>query len=285
MILLADGGSTKIEWNVVDNGKVLKKIFTKGANPFFRTSEEISSELTKMLVPELEGYAICTVYFYGAGCINAEKCDVIRSAVELSLGKLPVEVGSDLLGAAKSLCGDNAGIACILGTGSNSCFYDGKEIVENVSPLGYILGDEGSGAVLGRLFLGDCLKNQFGKEMRDELLTELGLTPAEILEKVYREDLPNRFLAQLTPFIKQHLEHYKVHELVQKSFEDFFRKNVMQYECKKCDVYFTGSIAYHFQEVLFQAAEKFDIKIKSICQSPMDGLIRHYSQKRKETAL
>lgn len=285
MILLADGGSTKVDWSIVDNGEVVKRVITKGANPYFRTSEEISFELNEKLVPELNGYSISSVYFFGAGCTNAEKNEVIRTAIISSLDDLPIEIGSDLLGAAKSLCGNQPGIVCILGTGSNSCYYDGKEIVDNVSPLGYILGDEGSGAVLGRLFLGSCLKNQFGEELKEEFLAEIQLTPAEILEKVYREDLPNRFLAQLTPFIKKHLDDKRVYDLLYNSFEDFFRKNVMQYDYKNLSAFFTGSVAYHFQDILFQVAEKLEIKIKTICQSPMGGLVKYYSQKKVEKVL
>lgn len=285
MILLADGGSTKVDWSLIHNGDLINRIFTKGANPFFRTSEEISHELNEILVPALSGFKICAVYFFGAGCATPEKNEIVKTAIEQSLGNIPTHVGSDLLGAAKSLCGNEPGIACILGTGSNSCFYDGTQIVENVSPLGYVLGDEGSGAVLGRLFLGACLKNQFSETIKQELLAQLGLTPPEILEKVYREKLPNRFLAKLTPFIKEHLHDKGVYNLVFKSFEEFFIRNVMQYDYKNNKVYFTGSIAYHFQEILTHVAETLGIKIENITQSPMYGLVEYYSQEKIENVL
>lgn len=278
MILLADGGSTKVDWSLIDKGQLVKRVFTKGANPFFRTSEEIAHELRETLVPELDGMDIYSVFFYGAGCATSEKIDVVKVAIESSLGKTPINVGSDLLGAAKGLCGTRPGIACILGTGSNSCFYDGTQIVENVSPLGYILGDEGSGAVLGRLFLGACLKNQFSEGVKETFLMETRITIPEILEKVYRERLPNRFLAKLTPFIKQHLDDKSIYDLVFTNFEDFFKRNVMQYDYKNHKIYFTGSIAYHFQDVLLKVAESLGIQVEKICQSPMSGLVEYYSQ-------
>ena len=159
MIIIADSGSTKTDWCVVNHGKQVKRITTEGTNPFFQTEEEISQVVKDKLMPHLDGVKIDAVYFYGAGCAFPEKNEIVHNAIHRHI-PVTIEVGSDLLAAARSLCGHKAGIACIMGTGSNSCYYDGKEIVNNISPLGYILGDEGSGAVLGKLLVGDCLKNQ-----------------------------------------------------------------------------------------------------------------------------
>ena len=277
MILLADGGSTKVDWCLVDNGVLVKRIFTKGANPFFRTQDDISDEIRTELVPELKDYKIDAVYFYGAGCAFPEKNEIIRAAIAENITADTIEIGSDLLGAAIGLCQDKAGITCILGTGSNSCFYDGNEIKSNVSPLGFILGDEGSGAVLGKLFVGACLKNQLTEGLKEKFLQHYNLTPAEIIDRVYRQPMPNRFLATFSPFISEHRNDETVCRLIHNAFSDFFKKNVMQYDISH-KVHFVGSVAYHFKDILLEVAADLNIEIGTIEQSPMEGLIKHYSK-------
>lgn len=278
MILLADGGSTKVDWCLVDHGILKKRIFTKGANPFFRTTEDISREIGHALIPELKGDKIDAVYFYGAGCAFPEKNDIVRAAIAENIDTDVIEVESDLFGTAVGLCGDKAGIVCILGTGSNSCFYDGHKIVENVSPLGFILGDEGSGAVLGRLFVGSCLKNQFGPEIKESFLKYINLSVPQILDRVYKQSMPNRFLASVCPFIRENIQEKAIHDLVYNAFSDFFKKNVMQYDYRNYKVSFTGSVAYHFKDVLVEVANDLGIDVGVIVQSPMDGLINFYSK-------
>ena len=284
MILIADGGSTKVDWCLVDQGVLVKRVFLKGANPFFRTKEDISAEIHHALVPEVKNYKIDSIYFFGAGCAFPEKNEVIRAAIAENFDTDDIEVGSDLLGAAIGLCGNQSGIACILGTGSNSCFYDGDKIVENVSPLGFILGDEGSGAVLGKLFVGSCLKNQLTDGIKEDFFKFIGLTPAQILDRVYKQALPNKFLASISPFIKENISDKTVYNLVYNAFVDFFKKNVMQYDYEQDEVSFTGSVAYHFQDILFKVANDLNIKIGVITQSPMDGLIKHYAKMMQTVA-
>ena len=278
MILLADGGSTKVDWCLVDKGQLIKQVFTKGANPFFRSREDISEDIKTTLLPQLKGAVIDQVFFYGAGCAFPDKNEVIRAAIADHIRTSSIEVGSDLLAAARALCGKRKGIACIIGTGSNSCFYDGQKIAENVSPLGYILGDEGSGAVLGRLFLGSCLKNQLTEGLKEKFLNQFELTPALILEKVYKEPMPNRFLASLSPFLKENIEDKTIYALVYNAFKDFFMKNVMQYDYKNNAVHFTGSLSYYYQDVLRCVAADLGVQIGTIVQLPMEGLIRYHSQ-------
>lgn len=275
MILIADSGSTKTDWCLIDHGREVKRIRTKGINPFFQTEDEIAVEVKKCLFPELDKAEIEQIWFYGAGCIP-EKYVIIQQAIGRVLFS-SVQVGSDLLGAARALCQQEAGIACILGTGSNSCFYNGTEIAGNVSPLGFILGDEGSGAVLGRLFVGDCLKNQLPTEIKELFLDTYLLTPAMILEKVYRQPFPNRFLAGLTPFLSAHLEVPQIHALVLNSFKAFFTRNVKQYDFSTYPVHFAGSVAWYFQPVLKQAAEAAGIRLATIVQTPLPGLITYHS--------
>lgn len=277
MILLADGGSTKVDWRLVEGTKEIKQISTKGANPFFRSREDISEEIKKVINPVLNGHTIDSVHFFGAGCASPEKNKIVRDAIADNIRTSHIEVNSDLVAAAKGLCGTKKGIACILGTGSNSCFYDGEEIVENVSPLGYVLGDEGSGAVLGRLFLGACLKNQLTKGLKEKFLKEFDLTPAAILDMVYRQPLANRFLASLSPFLIENIHDKTVYDLVYNAFKDFFVKNVMQYDYKNNDVHFTGSVAYYYKDLVRKVGADLHIKVGIISQSPMEGLIKYYA--------
>lgn len=219
MILIADSGSTKTDWCVVENGQPIQQISTKGINPFFQSEEEISNEIATSLLPQLKTNALDAVYFYGAGCGFPDKIAMVHRAITKHLQiKREVEVNTDMLAVAHGLCQHEAGIACIMGTGSNSCYYDGKQIVSNVSPLGFILGDEGSGAVLGKLLVGDILKNQMTPELKEKFLKQFGLTPADIIDHVYRKPFPNRFLASLSPFLAQNIDEPCIHALVLGSF-------------------------------------------------------------------
>lgn len=277
MILIADGGSTKVDWRLLEKGNQISQFHTAGINPYFHSVEEIKRLLNESFVPMLGDRLPEAIYFYGAGCANSGVNKTLFQGLSETLGCAEIQIYSDLLGAARGLCGEEKGIACILGTGSNSCYYDGKEIQENVSPLGYILGDEGSGAVLGRLFIGACLKNRLTVGIKEIFLETYQLTPALILEKVYRQPTPNRFLAGISPFILRHIQDESVRTLVKNSFCDFFLNNVMQYDYKSHPVYFTGSVAYHYQDILQEVAGSLDIRIHQILSSPMEGLIAFHS--------
>ncbi len=278
MILIADGGSTKTDWSIVSGSQEIYRIKTRGINPYFQTEEEILSEIEERLIPEIKEYpTIKAVYFYGAGCAFSEKNEMLRRAIAHYL-PVQVEVGSDLLAAARALCGRQSGIACILGTGSNSCQYDGKEIVKKVPPLGFMLGDEGAGSVLGRLLVSDALKNQLPPALSQAFFEEYHLTQDIVLEKVYRQPFPNRFLAGLSPFLLEHIEEPSIQQLVCKSFTDFFTRNVMQYEYLKYPVHFVGSIAWYYQEQLKDVARRLDIEIGVIERSPLPGLISYHGQ-------
>lgn len=276
MILIADSGSTKTDWCMVENGETILRFKTKGINPFFQTEGEIQKEIETGLLPGLNGIQPAAIYFYGAGCAFPEKNEMIRRAINRYL-PASVEVGSDLLAAARALCGNRPGIACILGTGSNSCQYDGKEILKSISPLGFILGDEGSGAVLGKLLIGDVLKDQLPAALKEQFLAEYALTPALIMDRVYRQPFPNRFLAGFSPFISAHLDEPAIWELATRSFMAFFTRNVMQYDYLELPVHFVGSVAWHYQIMLKDIAFNLGIRPGTIIQSPMDGLIAYHS--------
>lgn len=279
MILLADSGSTKTDWCVVEQHNIIHRITTKGINPFFQTEEEITAEIATNLYPHLQGQAISAVWFYGAGCAFPEKNEIIRRSLNRYF-PVPVEVGSDLLAAARALCGREPGIACILGTGSNSCYYDGREIVQNISPLGFILGDEGSGAVLGKLLVGDVLKNQLPPALKEQFLEQYALTPAQIMDRVYRHPFPNRFLAGFSPFILEHLDEPVIWGLVTRSFLAFFTRNVVQYDYRIYPVHMLGSVAWYYQPVLREIALNLGIRIGTVLQSPMETLITYHNDEK-----
>ena len=281
MILIADSGSTKTDWCVVENGQPIQQISTKGINPFFQSEEEISNEIATSLLPQLKTNALDAVYFYGAGCGFPDKIAMVHRAITKHLQiKREVEVNTDMLAVAHGLCQHEAGIACIMGTGSNSCYYDGKQIVSNVSPLGFILGDEGSGAVLGKLLVGDILKNQMTPELKEKFLKQFGLTPADIIDHVYRKPFPNRFLASLSPFLAQNIDEPCIHALVLGSFNSFLKRNVMQYEnFRNSKVHFIGSVAFYYKTILAEAAQEMNIQLGTIIKSPMEGLIKYHSGK------
>ena len=277
MILIADSGSTKTQWSVLEKGKVLRQILTKGINPFFQTEKEISLELQLHLLPELKEFKIDHIYFYGAGCSFPEKKLIVITAIGINFKDTIIEVESDLLGAARSLFQHNQGIACILGTGSNSCFYNGNKIVDNISPLGFILGDEGSGAVLGKILIADCLKNQISKKIIDKLMIKYNLSPSLIMDRVYKQPFPNRFLAELSPFLSENINEPAIFNIVYNSFDAFFVRNVMQYNFKDLKVGFVGSVAFYFSETLKIVASERNIALGEIVKDPMEGLIKFHN--------
>jgi N-acetylglucosamine kinase-like BadF-type ATPase len=249
---------------------------TKGINPYFQSEEAIGDEIAGTLLPRLNVDTFDAVYFYGAGC-TAEKASVVSNAIVKYIKvRKTIEVSTDMLGAARALCGRKAGIACIIGTGSNSCYYDGKAIVSNVSPLGYVLGDEGSGAVLGKLLLGDILKDQLSAELKEKFLTRYELTWEKIIERVYRQPFPNRFLASLSPFLVQNLETPEIRTLVLNAFRAFLNRNVKQYDYQRNKVHFVGSVAHYYKEVLEEALGDCGMQLGNIMQAPMQGLILYY---------
>lgn len=277
MILIADSGSTKTEWCLAAGGAAVRKIRTAGTNPYFQTPAQIREVIGGILYPALDAFPVEAVFFYGAGCAFPEKNRIVEEALAAYF-PVPVTVESDLTGAARALCGTRAGIACILGTGSNSCLYDGKVITEHIPPLGFILGDEGSGAVLGRRLAADCMKGQLPAALCEKFKRQYGLTPALLLENVYKQPFPNRFLASLTPFLLENIGHPAIYSLVCDSFRAFFLRNVMNYtEYHRYPVHLTGSIAYYYREVLQDVAAALGLTLGKIEQEPMSGLLAYHA--------
>ena len=267
--LLADSGSTKTDWLVLRGSDRVQRFSTQGINPYMLDTEEMVQILRTELLPHLEATSFSAVEFYGAGC-RGEQCERVRAALLSVLVADQVLVASDMLGAARALCGKETGIVCILGTGSNSCLYDGREIIENVSPLGFILGDEGSGAVLGRRLLGDVLKKQLPESIIQSFFEDYPITTDEIIRRVYRETFPNRFLAGFCPFLSRHRFEAAIHALLVEEFSRFFTRNVANYGKKDLPVHFVGSVAYYFREELEQAAVRTGFRLGNIQKAPWD---------------
>lgn len=267
--LIADSGSTKTEWLLCVPGETPRHFFTQGINPFMIGAEEIRRIIREELLSQMPDTRITDIRFYGAGC-RAEKADEVARALHTEIPDAEqVTVESDLAGAAWALFGQTDGIACILGTGSNSGLYIGEKIIQNVSPLGFILGDEGSGAVLGRRLVGNLLKQQMPEKLREAFLKEYGLSPDSIIQHVYREAFPNRFLASFAPFIHKHRTEESVQSLLADEFSRFFRRNVCLYERPDLPVSFVGSIAYYFETELRTVAAHFGYTIGTIKKSPL----------------
>lgn len=276
MILVADSGSTKTEWKIINKGVPGESFFSGGINPYFLSSEEILTLLRKE-IPDLADILFDKIYFYGTGCNTEAKNEEVRNAIRSFISAGEVFIGTDLLGAARSLCQNNRGIACIMGTGSNSCYYDGRSIAANVSPLGYILGDEGGGAVLGRKLVSAVLKKQVSQEVIDLFFNAYKITPAEILEKVYMKPFPNRFLGQFAKFISENIHVNELQEIVTSSFNEFITRNILQYpESAELAVHFTGSISYHFRSFLGKLLKEHHLEQGKITLSPMEGLIYYH---------
>lgn len=273
MILIADSGATKTDWCFGTTLLNQQTVYTEGINPFHTDKANIERILRHQLLPQLPSVAPseCTaIYFYGAGCIP-ERTEGITDILKSIFPQTNIHVSTDLLGAARALCQQESGIACILGTGSNSCLYDGLQITANISPLGYILGDEGSGAYLGKRFLGDCLKRQLPTYLTEGLMERYGLTIPDILEKVYRQPQANRFLANLTPYIYEQRKIPEVRTFLKECFTAFFKRNVLLYQ-QTLPVSFTGSVAWYFQEEIRETAKELQLPVGQFIKSPIKGL-------------
>ena len=274
MILIADSGSTKTDWALVHHHEAQTRIQTLGLNPFQMSGEQIAAEISTALLPQLPNSSVEAVYFYGAGC-TPEKQPVVEQALRSVLTiSGTCTVASDMLGAAIAVCGHQAGIACILGTGSNSCAYDGKSIVKNVSPLGFILGDEGSGASMGKYLLGNILKHQWPEHIISRFNEKYGLSAAEIIDRIYRQPRPNAFLASSMPFVEENLDEPVVYQFVKDNFRAFLSRNVKQYDgWDRLPIGFNGSIAQIYRRPLEEVLCEEGMHLGRIVKAPMDGLV------------
>ena len=282
MKLIAESGSTRTEWALVEDNHLVQRVFTEGLNPFFQTRREISRSVRLGLPESFFKKRLDQVYYYGAGCSSYEKKNILGASLVAQF-KTPIQVESDLLAAARGLFKCEAGIACILGTGSNSCFYDGKIIVKNVKAAGYILGDEGSGAVLGKLFLADLLKGLAPKELANEFHEKFRISVNDVMESVYNLPFPNRFLGTIAYFLGDYMDNEYVYNLLTNNLRSFFNRNVCQYDYINYPIRFVGSLAYAYPDILQEVAQEFGVEIDVIEETPMNGLIEFHSMNIEES--
>ena len=275
-ILIADSGATKCEWRLVAGGKT-KTIHTQGISPYFLSPAQISALLTKELIPKLKNAAINEVHFYGTGLSNRDNATIIKKVLKTLFPKSKIEVQTDLLAAARALCGHNKGIACILGTGSNSCYYDGKKIVKNSPGLGYILGDEGSGAYLGKKVVQYYLYNTFDEDLRSRFEKRFQVSNIEILDHVYKQPLANRYLASYAIFLAENRGHYMIENIIEDGLNDFFFTHLYKYrESWTLPIHFIGSIAFGFRDVLKDLCNTYELELGNVIKAPMQGLLAYH---------
>jgi glucosamine kinase len=279
MILIADSGGSKTDWRLIQKNGTIAQAHSPGFNPYYQPIDDLKKNVQEVLLPKIDD-EVDQIFFYGAGVSSVKNQLTIKSAFLEFFPEAKIEIGWDLLAAARSLCGHEAGIACIMGTGSNSCLYDGTKITDNVANLGWILADEGSGANIGRRFLVDYLRKKLPETLAKQFHDRFPLTREEFLEKVYQQEKPSAFLASFAKFIFQHLKEPYCYELIYSSFEEFYVNNVMKYDnYQNLKVHFTGSIAFYFSDVLRQVANDKGITVKNILEGPIAGLTLYHTQK------
>lgn len=277
MRVIADSSSTRTEWVLLEGQNIVEQVVTEGLNPYFHSRREISHIIRLQLPESFFKRRWQHVHFYGAGCASPEKCKLVESSLVAQF-KTPVTVESDLLGAARGLLINRPGIACILGTGSNSCYYDGKGIVKSVRPLGFILGDEGSNSYMGKILVSDILKEVAPRHIINLFRDRFILSPDEIMDSIYTSMMPTHHLSEYASFLRENLEEPYVQELVYNAFMNFFRRNIIHYDYANTTVNFVGGAAVAYSDILNKAALDFGIKVGEIKPRSMPGLIQYHAE-------
>jgi glucosamine kinase len=274
--LIADSGATKAEWVLVGEGRK-KTIFTHGISPYFLDTAQVGQLVDQELKQKIKNVEVEEVYYYGTGCSNAENAKSIKKALQKLFTGAKIEVNTDLMAAARAVCGDQKGIAAILGTGSNSCYFNGKNILKNSPGLGYVLGDEGSGAYLGKKVIQYYLYNTFDDDLRALFDAKFVTSQVEILDNVYKKPLPNRYLAGFTMFLAENRGHYMIENIIEDGLNDFFFQHLCKYnEVWKYPVNFVGSVADGFKDVIQQLCSSYEFELGNILKNPMQGLVKYH---------
>ncbi|MGJ7033352.1 N-acetylglucosamine kinase [Niabella hirudinis] len=275
--LIADAGSTKVEWCLLNEGKT-KTVLTSGVSPYFLNGDQIVGLLEAELLPKLKNAAVDEVFYYGTGCLNPDNRKMVQKSLRRLFREAKIQVTHDVEGAARGLCGRTKGIACILGTGASACYYDGRKIQKNSPGLGYVLGDEGSGAYLGRKVIQYFLYNTFDEDLRARFDAAYVTNATEILERVYKQPLPNRYLAGFAKFLADNRGHYMVENIIEDGLNDFFFTHLCKFqEAWKHPISFVGSIAFGFKDVLKDLCSSYSFELGKVLQKPMKGLIAYHS--------
>jgi len=277
MILIADSGSTKTDWRLIDDEKKVHPFRTGGLNPYFLNSAQITEVIQHELILTADRKLVTEIYFYGAGCSGETSCKSVGDGLHRLFTNASIAVQHDLIAACRSLCGREAGIAAILGTGSNSCQYDGEKITDQVPSLGFILGDEGSGTHIGKKLLQSIFYNELPENLAGKFFERYKLSREDVLESVYKKQFPNRFLASFTRFMFQHIKEKSIYTIVYDSFSEFICRQIMQYPgYKEVKMHCTGSVGYFFGDILRKAATEKGIRVGSITESPIAGLTLYH---------
>lgn len=278
--MLADSGSTKCDWKLLDDNKnVVGSYTTIGYNPFFHSVTEIFESLKSYEDLSAVAPEVSRIYFFGAGSSNVKRKEVVYTAMQLFFRHAETHIEHDLLGAAWATCEDQPGIACILGTGSNAGYYDGKELHDDVHALGYILGDEGSGSYLGKKLLAEFLYGKLPPQMSEKLKEQFHLTKEEIFDNVYRKPRPNVYLASFGRFLSDNKDHYYINRLVRQGLLEFVDIHVCRFpNYQQVPVHFVGSIAHFFQDILKEVCDTKRITIGKVMKQPVDGLVDYFQR-------
>lgn len=277
MKLIAESSTTRTDWALVEGAEIVEHAYTTGLNPYFQSRREISHSIRLELPEVFFRRKLEHVYFYGAGCANTEKCKIMESLLVAQF-KTPVTVESDLLGAARGLLVREPGLACILSTGSNSCLYNGLEIEKTVAPLGFILGDEGSGAYMGKRMIADMLKGLAPRDLTEAFFEKNNVTPNMLLDEVYSNKLPSKLLSQYSVFLRENLDNSYCYRLVYNAFMEFFTRNIISYDYTGIPLSFVGSVCVMYQPILLKVASDFGAQIKKIIRNSMPGLVAYHSE-------
>jgi N-acetylglucosamine kinase-like BadF-type ATPase len=277
LTLIADSGSTKTDWVLINRNEVLSNLKTIGFNPYFQTKDQIAKEIKNTLVPDLKDFSkIDQVYYYGAGCSNEVNCNLVREGIIEGLNIKTIHVHHDLLAAARALCGREAGIACILGTGSNSCLFDGETVKENVPSVGYLFGDNGSGANIGKTFIQAYFDDALPPKLK-AAFEEAGYHREQILDNVYKNGMPSRYLASISKFVQLYIKDSYIKKLVKGCFTEFFHKQVDKYtNSRQYKVHSVGSIGFYYKPLLAEVANEEGYTLGKVIKSPIEGLIDYH---------
>jgi len=281
MIILAESGSSKTDWCFIQDGVVVIQVSTIGLNPYFVDASGIAATIKEYVLPALElSQTINNIYFYGAGCSTGRMCEIVNQGLAVHFPKAIIEVQSDMIAAARALCGDGTGIVSILGTGSNSCAYHEGKIIEQSPALGYVLGDEGSGTDIGKRLLQSFCYKELKPELQEAFESKYKIKKDDVLESIYKKPFPNRYIASFVPFITEHPD-ASLSTLVRIAFESFLKQHIGLYQSLPADtpLYFTGSVANAFAGILEEEIEKRKLTLGNIIQSPLEGLIKYHQRK------
>jgi glucosamine kinase len=277
--LVADSGSTKTDWCLIRKGKKPLRFSTQGINPYIQGKEAITNLLQKELPWDNNKYRVDKLHYFGAGAANPEKQSLLQGILKAHFGIKKVEAQGDMLAACRALCGDKPGVVCILGTGSASCYYSGKKIKEQKPSLGYIAGDEGGGNYMGKRILQYYAYDTFDTELRMGFEMRFGTDIRQIVNTLYHQPNPNRYLASFVTLLRENRGHYMVENIIEDCLNDFFHTSILKHRNSwNLPLYFSGSIAFEFRDVLENLCSQYELEIGDVAKSPMDGLIRYYKK-------